>query len=874
MPDPTTLPRWAERFVLAVVRRPHAEYLVGELEEYHAQMLARGGSAVFRTLGLSWQLTLILGSLVTRPSMLVVSGWSSYLLSDIRVGVRSILRTPVVASIAVATLALGMGATAVVFSLVDATLLTPLPYASPERVVRVWGDRTVSKDLGLQYIETTRSLESASLFHAAQVVMTGNGAPERLSGISVLPSHFSVLGVRPHLGATFAEEATVPGAPGVAILSYGLWQRRFSGDSSVIGRTIEVEGEPTTVIGVLKLEHVPMVSTAQIWLPMEIDRGDFSDFTGVARSFLVARLGPGFSEAQAASELRTFAERQISLNPESFGEDFLLEATVVPVHETMVAEESQPLRILMMSVGLVLLVSCANVANLLLSHASGRMPEACLRRALGASRRRVVLQFMTEYALLGALGTVGGLVFGHLALRAVLSVVPADFPMRESIAFDGRVLLFAFLLTVPTAILIGLLPALGATGGSPSRALRGGGSRISTDRSRTKLTSLVVAVEVALAVVLVIGSGLLLRSVDHLLNVDVGFVEDELVTMQVSLPDNGFDDPGARSRFFGELDDRIGQLPFVDNAGMVAFLPMAGATPSSHFEAEGEDRPANAPPRSANFQMVLGNYFETMSMRLVEGRFLDPDASGNLQGVINRTLAEQAFPGESALGRRITIFGGGAVFEVVGVVEDVHQVRASVDPDPEAFLSYRDLDFWPALTVVARTSAEDPMAVADEIRSAVWEIDSDVPVTRIASMESVRAGANSRLLLLTRMISSFAVVALVLAAVGVFGVLHYAGSMRRREFGIRSALGESRRRMVSSSVVRGLRPVALGAIAGTVTALLGANVLAGYVYGVPTRDPVTFVGVVFLIAVVSAVAAVVPAMRATNVDVRDVLSES
>ena len=383
-----------------------------------------------------------------------------------------------------------------------------------------------------------------------------------------------------------------------------------------------------------------------------------------------------------------------------------------------------------------------------------------------------------------------------------------------------------------------------------------------------------VAVEVALAVVLVTGSGLLLRSVEHLLNMDPGFDPEGVITMQVSLPDNGFDDPGARYRFFDQLNERINQLPFVTEAGMVAFIPMGGSTPSSHFQAEGEDRPANSPPRSANFQMVLGDYFEAISMRLVEGRLLDEVPSDHLQGVINSTLAELAFPDESALGRRITIFGGGAIFEVVGVVEDAHQRGAAFDPDPEAFLRYRDLDFWPALTVVARTSNDNPMEVADEIRASVWEIDADVPVSKIATMESVVARANSSVLLLTRLISAFGAVALILAAIGVFGVLHYAGSLRRREYGIRSALGESRRKMVVGSVARGLRPVALGALAGTAVALLGANVLSGFVYGIPTRDPFTFAAVVLLIGLVSSVAALVPAVRATNVDVREVLSES
>ena len=458
--------RGSSGVVRLAVRTPHCEYLLSELEEYHLHMKAAGRPSHVGYTGLTWQLLLILGSLLARPSLFTVFSWSGYLFSDLRRGMRSIVRTPVVTIVAVVTLALGLGATAVVFSLVDAALLTPLPYSDPDRIVRVWGDRTVSKEVGLQFMEETRSFETASLFHPTQVVLTGDGAPERLNGLTVLPQHFSVLGVNLHLGRAFGTEATLPDAQSVAILSFGLWQRRFSGDSSVVGRTISLEGEPTTVVGIVGSEHVPLVATTQIWIPMEIDRGDYSDFTGVAQSFLIGRLGSGFTELEAASEVRTFAERIVSVNPDSYGEDFVLAASVVSVHEAIVSEESRALKILMISVSLVLLICCANVTNLLLSHASGRRSEACLRRALGASRGRVVTQFMIEYGMLGAFGGVGGALLGQAAIQSVLTVLPVDFPMRESIALDGRVLLFAFLVTVPSSLLIGILPALGATGGS------------------------------------------------------------------------------------------------------------------------------------------------------------------------------------------------------------------------------------------------------------------------------------------------------------------------------------------------------------------------------------------------------------------------
>jgi len=803
---------------------------------------------------------------------------------DVRYTLRGLAKRPGFAAVVVLTLALGIGANAAIFSVVDAVLLRPLGYERPERLALVYSQfPSLGFDKfwisGPEFLELRRwaqSFEEVGAYVLSTENLSGGDEPQRASVAYVSASLLRTLGVEPQRGRWFNDDEDRPDAPPVALLSDGLWRRAFAADPEMVGRTVVIDGQTTTVVGIMPPGFDVADGGVEAWLPLGIDESDAGG-RGSHYLYLVGRLRDDVGPEQAREELALLLGRWEEEFPEAHhpnpdGHPLRLE----PLKEDLVGAVRPAVLLLLGAVGLVLLIACANVANLLLARAESRQREIAVRTALGAGRRRLVRQFMTEAVILALVGGGLGLLLGVVGVDALLAAHPDSLPRAGGVQLDARVVGFTLAVALATGLLFGLAPAFHVRGRGFFNALKEGG-RTTSGRARQRFRRLLVGAEVALATVLVLGAGLLLKSFWTLLEVDPGFEPRGVLTFQIELPAASYPEPRRVAAVYDELVERLGRVPGVSSAAAMTGLPPQRRVNANDTDFEGVPEEEGGPPHNVDYyQFVTPGYFETLEIPLVAGRFFAPGdaADGPPVVVVNQTLARTFWPDDNPLGKRLRRGwwdDDEPWFTVVGVVGDVKQGGMDQEVGTELYFLHRQVPaFEPAgaprtMNLVLRT-AGDPLALADDAHRVVHELDPALPVAGVASLDRVVAGSVSRPRLMTFLVGVFGLLALALAAVGTYGVLSYGVEQRRHEVGVRLALGEARSSILGLVVGQGMRPVVGGLIAGVALAVALRRVLASLLYGVAPTDPLTFAVVIAVLVAVALAACLVPGRRATRVD--------
>jgi len=795
---------------------------------------------------------------------------------DARYGLRALAGAPGFTVAAVVALALGIGATTAIFSVVDAVLLRPFPYRDPARLAVLLhrGRNPVAPANFLDWKRDASSFESMGAADFWQANLTGVDTPERVHGLHVTANLLPMLGVPPLIGRLFVPDDDAPGREHTVVLGYRLWQRRFGGDPSVLGRTATLDGEAHIVVGVMPrgFEFPPFWARgAEMWAAMPLADRAANRSAQSLRVF--GRLSPGTSLPQARAEIATLTGRLEQAYPGTNRD-----VRVLSLDDVVVGDVRAALLVLLGAVAFVLLISCANVAHMLLARAAARHKEVALRVALGASRGRMIRQLLTESVLLASIGGAAGVVLAAAATRAVVAFGPADIPRLDTTVLDLRVLAFAVGVSFLTGIAFGLAPAVQASAPDLNRGLRESERGSTAGAGRHRLRRLLMASEVSLALVLLVGAGLMIRTFVALRGVDPGFRPDHVLTAVVSVTGSPAAAPGRRLAFYRELLEQVRAVPGVVSAGAINHLPLAGDVWGWPFTVDGRPRPAVGESPTATFRVVLPGYFEAMRLALVRGRdFTDRDTLGAPGVVIvNEWTARRYWPGEDPIGRRITfddVDKNPQWITVVGVARDAARSDWAAPPEQEMYLPLlqsRGYLASPAphytyLTIVARTRS-DPAALVPALREAVRSADSGVTLSEVQTMDEVvaRATASPRFYLL--LLGSFAAVALALAAIGIYGVMSYSVARRRNEIGIRMALGARSGDVLRLVMREAVGVVAIGGGIGLAVAWPLTRLMGGLLYGVGAADPATFMGVAALLSAVALVATYVPARRAVGVD--------
>ena len=796
------------------------------------------------------------------------------LLHDLRYAARMQRKNPGFTIIAIIALALGIGANTAIFSVVNTVLLRPLPYKDPERLVMVWEDATkhgYPRDTPavanfIDWRDQNQVFEGMAAIAEESFNLTGTGDPERLEGRRVSANLFPLLGVEPQIGRVFTAAEDQPGSQHVVLLSYGLWQRRFGGDPNTVGKPLTLNGESYVVVGVMPARFQFPSKDDEAWVPIAFTQQQASSRR---RHYLevIARLKPGVTLAQAQSEMSTIATRLQQQYPQSNAD---LGAAVTSLHEHQVGDIKPALLILLGAVGLVLLIACANVANLLLARAAVRQKEIAVRVALGAKRSRLIRQFLTESVLLSTLGGIVGMLIAYVGLILLKTFIPENISQAREISIDFKVLGFTLLVSVLTGVIFGLAPALQAVRFNQAETLKEGGRDAATGSSGKRLRSLLVMAEVAISLVLLIGAGLLINSFLRLRNVDPGFRADNLLTMKVVLPEPKYAEFERRSVFYTDLVQRVQSLAGVRSAAVTTNLPLYRQGNSISISIEGRPDPPPGQELIVVTRVISPGYFDTMSIPLLKGRQItdqDKETSPNVV-VISETMARRFWPGEDPIGKRIAAGRAQAPedwIQVIGVVKDVRQFELNADPKPQMYLSYKQAAFFEPGDLVVKTDV-DPASMAATVRKAVWEIDKDQPVSNIRTMEEILADSIARQRFSMLLLAIFAVVALVLAGVGIYGVMSYSVAQRTHEIGIRMALGAQTGAVLKLAVGYGMKLVIVGIVVGLIAAFLLTRVMATLLFGVTATDPTTFTLISLLLIAVAVLASYIPARRATKVN--------
>ena len=808
--------------------------------------------------------------------------WWGDLKQDVRYGWRKLVSEPGFAVVAVLTLALGIGATTTIFSVVNAVLIQPLPYPEADRLVRIWevapdGDdrNVVSRGNFMDWRDRAGSftLVGAHGWRGGSAYLTDEGEGLRVSSTSMTPNAFRALGVEPVLGRTFTEEEGRPGSDAVVVLGYEFWRDRLGGDADVLGRTLTIDGRRVRVVGVMPASFdfpEAGIDVYDVWELGEEDRQN-------RRSHnlqVLARLAPGVTVAQAQAELDAMAAGLADEYPaemEGWG------VNVQPYRADLTAEARPTLLMLLGVVGLVLLLACANLANLLLARARAREREVAVRGALGAGRRRLIHQFLTEAALIAILGGALGFAATAAGLDMFVALAPGDIPLIDDVTLDPTVFGFAAGATLLATALFGLLPALRASDADLQATLRSAGSR-SGRRAHGRLRSGLLVAEVALAVILLVGAGLLLRSAVALQTQDYGFDRENIMTVSMNLDAARYPNGTPQQvEWFGRLLERVEALPGVIGAAGSSDMPAGFGSMTFSYAIEG--RPSNTPSGREEDQplrIVTPGYFETLRIPVLDGRVFSEqdDANGLPVVVVNQALADRHWPNGGAVGQRINFRPEEEQpwFEIIGVVGDTRHYGVDEEPTPAVYMAHAQKlwDWVSWLNIMVRTPG-DPMAIAPAFLNVVHELDPEVVPGTIRSLTARYAATNAQRRFATILLAVFAGLALVLGVVGVYGVLSYAVAQRTRELGVRIALGASRGSVAGGVMARGVATAGLGAAIGVIAALALSRFLEGLVYGVGVRDPITFVGIPVILMAVAAAAAYVPARRATRVNPMEAL---
>ena len=784
------------------------------------------------------------------------------IIKDIRYGIRGLSKRPAFTALAVLTLALGIGANSAIFSVLNAVLLRPLPYADPDRIVRIdetegKGGMGVSPPNLLDFQQQNQTFESVAGYTGGSFILTGAGEPLRLESCAVSAALFSVLQVKPLIGRSFSTADERPGQDRVALISYGLWQQRFGGDHALLGKQITLDGLSYTIAGVMPngFEFPIQAERVEVWTPLEQPE-DLAQLRGAHYLDVVGRMKTGVSLVQARADVETIASRIAQQYPKEVSGKI----TVVPLKEYLVGQARPYLLMLAGAALLVLLIAIANVASLTLARAAERQKEIALRTALGASKSRVVRQLLTESLILSFVGGLAGVTLAVWCTGFLTAIAPGDLPRLQSAYVDGRVLLFALAISVISGILLGLIPAWRSANTNLQTHLKEGETR-SASAPRQALRKALVVSEVTLALVLLCGAGLLIRTLWKLNSVNPGFDPQNVLVAELVLPKTKYRDAGQQTMFFQQLIERIKASPGIDSAGGTSNLPLSGT--NMVFLASVEGR-SSLP---ASFRAVTEDYFRTMRIPLLKGRWFDDHDTAESQPVVivNERMARQISPDhEEVLGKRIKHGFKNQVAEVVGVIGDVKYAGLDQQTKPEMYAPFAQRA-WPFMRIVAR-SKSDPSVVAAAIREAVRAIDKDQPVDKITTMSSVVSASIVDRSFYMQLLGTFASLAFILAAVGIYGVVSYSVAQRTREIGIRVALGARRRDVLGLVLREALRLTALGVALGLVGAFVATRVLRSLLFEVKPTDPATFICLSLLLTFVALVASYIPARRATKVD--------
>lgn len=781
---------------------------------------------------------------------------------DLRFGVRTLIRRPGFTVAAVLTLGLGVGANTAIFTLIDSVLLEPLPYESPDRLVRVLRTHPTAPYTLFSYPDLRDLRErSASLAEVAGSAragwaLTGAGDPVVLEGQRVTEGFFGIFGVGPALGRIFQNADFEPGAEKVAVLSHSLWRGRFGGEPEIIGRAIEFHDEPYTVIGVLPEEAIDYPEgPVDIWVPAPLDE---NDGRGSRWLQVVARLASGASLGEAQSEADLIAGQLAQAYPEPNRDRTI---TLEPLRDHMVAGVSTLLWVLMAAVGVVLLIACANVANLLLGRAIARGREFAIRLAIGAGRRRVVAQFLTESLTIALLGGAVGVALAFWAVDGFLALSPETVPRQGEIAVDLTVLGFSIGVGLLTGLVAGLAPALQASRPDLTESLKEGDARGGTARSGRRVRNGLAAAQIGLSTVLLIAAGLLITSFWRLTDVEPGFSAEHVATMSLNLPAGRYPDVEATLGFFDRLSERISSLPGVTDVGTGSVVPLSGQNWCHGFILEGEDDEAE---ECAEFRAVSPGYLRVMGIALLAGReFSRSDArDAPPVAIVDETMADRFWPGGGAIGRSVTIFDERRT--IVGVVASVHDFGLDREPKPTIYLplEQRPLRFS---NVVARTFG-DPKELMPAMRRQIWELDPNLPIYGSSTMDDLVSGSVAAPRFRMGLLASFAGLALILAAIGIYGVIAYDVGRRRRELGVRVALGACGTDVMRQVLGEAGRVAALGLGTGLLVAAAGTRILRGFLFRVEPFDPLVYLAVTLFLLVVALAATYVPARRASRMD--------
>jgi putative ABC transport system permease protein len=792
------------------------------------------------------------------------------MLNDLRYALRQLIKAPSFTIVAILTLALGIGACTAIFSVVNVVLLRPLNYPKPDRIVIIretnlpqFPEFSVSPPNYLDWEKQTKSYEYLAAYTGAGLNLTGEGEPQRLVGVKATAHYFDAYGVKPVLGRMLLPDEDAPGKNHVVVLSYPFWQRVFGGTRDVAGRAIQLNGEPYTVVGVAPIGF-GLTSKVDVWTPMAFKPDETAnDARGGHYISVVGRLRPGVTAAQARAELEVIASQLAKQYPDSNkGWGIIL----MPLQDYSVRDVRPVLYTLLGAVGCVLLIACANLANLLLARATARHREISIRAALGASRGRLVRQLLTESVVLSLCGGVAGVILARWGLDALLALAPTSLPRISEIHLDNGVLIFSLALSIITGLVFGIAPAWLAARADVNEALKQGSRGSTEGGARGRLRSALVVLEVTFALMLLGGAGLLARSFMQLAHVDPGFTPDNATLLRLSLPQKKYAMPEQQTAFADALLERVKALPGVQSAGITHSMPLVGDYVLG-FNIEG--RPAIAPSDlpSTNYYAVTPDYFRAMGIRLIRGRTFTPqdDAKAPRVAVINETMARQQFPNEDPIGKRINITNGPDTWrQIVGIVGDIKQYGVDKATSAQAYEPFAQVPFS-SLNVVIRTNGS-PAALLGALRPAVYAVDKDQPVGTIRPLEEIMAESIASQRFAMTLLTVFSLVALVIAAVGIYGVMAYSVVQRTGEFGIRMALGAQQRDVLRLVLAQGGRLVGLGLIIGLAGTLAASRAMGSMLFNTSAQDPLTLGTITLLLGAVALIACLLPANRATKVN--------
>ena len=804
------------------------------------------------------------------------------LMQDLRYGVRMLLKNPGVSAIAVLTLALGIGANTAIFSVVNAVMLRPLPYKNPERLVSLWekvpnhGRWRVTPANFFDWKKQNSSFEDMAAFGASTMTLTGEGPPEQILGARASAGYFSVVGVEPELGRSFVPEEYEPGKGQVVILGHDFWQRRYGSDKAIINRSITLDGSSYTVLGVMPAGIYPVWPTTsgqisfnqdeeQFWIPMS-----FSAQWAAVRTAhvlgVVGRLKPDTTLEEARAEMETIATRLEHEYAANKDEGIILNSFMNEV----VGNVKPALFTLLGAVGLVLLIACANIAGLLLAQHAARGKEIAIRAALGAGRLRLVRQFFLEGLLLSLFGTAVGLVMAAVAVNLMVKLIPQNIPRLDQVQLDLRVLGFTLLLSLATCLVFGLVPALQASKPDLQTTLEQGGRTSGPGSSRRRFRQLLVIFQVSVAVMLVIGAGLMIKSFWLLQRVDPGFRAERVLSLSLTLPQSKYPDPLQINNFFGQLLDRISLLPGVQSATIAYDHPLESNWVDA-FSIEGRPRVESS---SANFNPVGADYFKTVGARILSGRAftLQDDQDHPGVAIVNEAFVRHYFPQDRILGQRIQPSPPARIwknqrltsFEIIGVVADVKSAGLKNEAEPAYYIPASQSPL-PDMTILVRTQ-NDPTTLVPALRREVMAIDPDQPISNVSTMEQLLSKSIAQLRLSTILMGLFGALAMILAAVGIYGLLSFAVTQRTQELGIRMALGAQVADLLTLVLKQGMVLALVGESIGLLGAFALTRLMTRLLFGVTPTDASIFVAVVGILTVVSLGACYLPARRAMKVD--------